>query len=362
MNGLTSLYFDIVRILAAFMVYLYHSNQRDVVQQILPLSNYGHSAVVVFFVLSGFVIAFVADKKERTPVAYFAARISRVFSVALPAVFLTVLLDSITRLYTNLDYPFDQHGLRLAISSMMLNEVWFLSVTHFSNVPYWSITYEFWYYIIFGLGIFIGGRKGLLIALAVGIMIGPKLLLLFPVWYSGVWLYRSNLFSSKSKLAMLNVFGSTIILIIAFHIVELQSVMQSFLQDLIGQDLHRELTFSKFFLSDYILALLIVVNFASVRRLGEVVSFDHYAMDSLIKSLAGYTFTFYLMHQPLFLFWNALVGFDPNGYSNWFFITSCVFASTYLLGIVTEKKRFALKLVVERVFKNILVRRPQSLF
>ncbi len=40
----------------------------------------------------------------------------------------------------------------------MLNEVWFISITSFSNVPYWSICYEMWYYVGFALIVFLPGR------------------------------------------------------------------------------------------------------------------------------------------------------------------------------------------------------------
>ena len=46
-----SIYLDLIRVSAAFLVYLYHSNQRFLSETELPFSGYGHSAVVVFFVV-----------------------------------------------------------------------------------------------------------------------------------------------------------------------------------------------------------------------------------------------------------------------------------------------------------------------
>ena len=73
--------------------------------------------------------------------SYAASRISRIYSVALPAVLLTVALDAVGRqLYpAPYGYPFDNFLLRGAASLLMLNEVWFVSITSFSNIPYWSI-------------------------------------------------------------------------------------------------------------------------------------------------------------------------------------------------------------------------------
>ena len=78
MNRPFSVYLDLVRFIAAFLVYLYHSNQRFLIEARLPASDYGHSSVIVFFVLSGFVIAFVTATKESELPAYAASRISRV--------------------------------------------------------------------------------------------------------------------------------------------------------------------------------------------------------------------------------------------------------------------------------------------
>jgi peptidoglycan/LPS O-acetylase OafA/YrhL len=76
---------------------MYHSNQRFLSETELPFSGYGHSAVVVFFVLSGFVIRHVTDTKEMHWPDYAASRIARIFSVTVPAIFLTLICDAIGR-------------------------------------------------------------------------------------------------------------------------------------------------------------------------------------------------------------------------------------------------------------------------
>ena len=90
-----SLYLDLVRFLAAVTVVIYHSNYRELIPASLPIRNAGHSAVIVFFVLSGFVVAYVVDTKERTALEYWSSRLSRIYSVAVPAVILTLILDNI---------------------------------------------------------------------------------------------------------------------------------------------------------------------------------------------------------------------------------------------------------------------------
>ena len=57
------------------------------------ISHLGNDAVMVFFVLSGFVIAYVANSKEKTIESYFISRFARLYSVVLPALILTIIFD-----------------------------------------------------------------------------------------------------------------------------------------------------------------------------------------------------------------------------------------------------------------------------
>jgi peptidoglycan/LPS O-acetylase OafA/YrhL len=345
-----SIYLDLVRFVAACLVYIYHSNQRLLVHDILPASTYGHSAVMVFFVLSGFVIAFITDTKERHWAAYAASRISRVYSVALPAVFLTIALDGVGRhLYLALyDYPFDQFLLRSAASLLLLNELWFVSITSFSNVPYWSICYEMWYYVAFGFAMFLPRRLGMLAVAMLALVLGPKVVLLAPIWMLGVLLYRWQRLRHISALqGWLLVAGSSAG-IVAFHHAGVTALVETYFKDLIGADWHKQLTFSKFFLSDYLLGILVFLNFAGMRRVSDSLAPLLLPLERPIRWLAGYTLSLYLLHQPLFLFWAAVLRGDPSGYTYWAMTTALVAVSVWALGWLTENKRHVLKRWLEQ--------------
>ena len=147
-----SIYLDLVRFVAACLVVVYHSNSRLIVEAPLPFSQYGHSAVIIFFVLSGYVIAFTTATKERNAKVYWASRLSRVLSLALPAVLLTPLLDLIGESLAPALYAGNTtHGLawlRVMSSLLFLNEIWSVSIMSFSNIAYWSLNYEVWYYVL----------------------------------------------------------------------------------------------------------------------------------------------------------------------------------------------------------------------
>lgn len=346
MNRSFSVYLDLVRFTAAFLVYLYHSNQRFLTEASLPASHYGHSSVIVFFVLSGFVIAFVTATKESHLPAYAASRISRVFSVTVPAIVLTVLLDAIGRqlmpeIYAG--YPFDQFMARIAGSFLLLNEVWFVSVTSFSNVPYWSICFEFWYYVTFAMVVFMPKRVGVAVALLAGLAIGPKFMLLAPLWWLGVLLYRWRATqdwpgSVSLLLAVLSTAG-----IVAFHGLGISEICSDWLMGVIGKESHRQFTFAKFFVGDYILGVLVFLNFASMRN---VLAHHGHALlliERPVRMVANYTFTLYLLHQPLFLFWGAVVKGDPGGPGFWLTVTALMLMTVGVVGHLTENRRYILR-------------------
>ena len=86
-----SLYLDFVRFLAAVAVVVNHSNFRWLITEELP--QWGHSAVMIFFVLSGYVIAYVTDRKENSLREYSISRLGRIYSVAPAALILALVLD-----------------------------------------------------------------------------------------------------------------------------------------------------------------------------------------------------------------------------------------------------------------------------
>jgi len=355
MNRPFSVYLDLVRFGAACLVYLWHSNMRLLVTDILPASNYGHSAVIVFFVLSGFVIAYVTDSKEKTWVVYSASRLSRVFSVVLPTLILTPLLDAVGRsLYPALyGYPFDQFVLRLLGCGLMLNEWWWVSITFFSNVPYWSIAFEFWYYAIFALVMFAPRGWRAWSVLAVCTFVGPKIVLLLPVWWAGVVLYRWRWLQTWSKGLSWTALVASTAGIVLMHGAGVYEWAADLTRELVGPARFVELTFGRFALGDYLLCLLVFCHFAAMRNLAGQIAPLLLRVERPVRWLAGYTFTLYLLHQPLFLFWGAIVRGDPSGPGFWWLVTALSAVSVVLIGAVTEHRRDALRRWLQRALQGL---------
>jgi peptidoglycan/LPS O-acetylase OafA/YrhL len=196
MNRQLSVYLDLVRVVCASLVVLSHLGHGHLVGGYLwPFTFFGNEAVMAFFVLSGFVIAFVTDQREQSLAVYAASRLARLYSVVLPTMLLTLLLDAIGHAI-NAESYLNAHAAAAGsqvpaylLSVFMLNQSWGLDQHFGSNGAYWSIPYEFWYYFIFGAVMLLRGWQRVVFAIAGAAIAGPKILILLPVWLLGVGVY-----------------------------------------------------------------------------------------------------------------------------------------------------------------------------
>lgn len=357
-----SLYLDLVRFSAAFLVLLSHANFRELSERIIPASDFGHSAVIIFFVLSGFVIAYVTGTKESGAKDYAASRMARIYSVALPAILLTVLVDGVgERLDPSLYEGNTTHDwwlLRVLSSTFFMNEFWGVSIQTFSNVPYWSLSYEVWYYILFGLFVFWTGPGRTWVLGAALLLCGPKILLLLPIWLMGVALYRSTWWAKPRTGPAVALYVLSWLFLIVFHWLDLTAYFAGVLKNLVGEEFYStRMTFSKFFIGDYILGLIVVMNFASFRAAAGLLGHWLLPFSKSIRWAASFTLSLYLFHRPLLLFFTALVDGDPKRPEFFLTVLALVIASVVLLGLVTEHQKDAFK----RVFLRLLTALEQSI-
>ena len=348
MNRHFSLYLDILRFTAAMCVLLSHGNSRDIISvDLFPLSL-GHNAVIVFFLLSGYVIAYVADTREQTARAFWVSRLARIYSVALPAMLLTPLLDMVGEA-SNPDFyaggltTHDYWWIRLAASLLFVNELWTVSIMPFSNSPYWSLCYEMCYYALFSVYCFETGRRRIVLLLLLCLLIGPKILLLFPLWALGVVLYRYRPWyriaeRSGWTLCLLSLAGAA-----AYQYLDIYNLLSKDLARIVGPHVYRDLHFSKHFLADYLLAAVIAINFVGFRAIAHRIMPMLGGARSLLQRLSAYTFALYLFHLPLLVFFAALLRGNPNGHAYFLTAVGLCLVTSLLLGGVTEAFKDRLK-------------------
>lgn len=311
MQQALSVYLDFIRFFAALTVFIVHANYERFTGGLPFLwrfADLGNDAVMAFFVLSGFVISYVANSREKDVVDYFSSRLSRLWSVVVPAIILTFVADQAGRilspdLYKGWWYEDSNPILRVLINLFFVNEIWFSSTRLFSNGPLWSIGYEFWYYVIFGVFFYFRNRTRLVYCIGVAFLVGPKILLLLPVWLMGVWAYNTKLAERLSARTAIALFFTTIFIYIALRVSGSINYLNS-LSARISDPF--DLAWSRYFISSYIIGILIAMNFIAARTIAARNKILRIPFDRVIVYLSGFTFSLYLFHYPLLQFFAAV--------------------------------------------------------
>ncbi len=361
MNKATSLYLDLVRLSAALTVLVYHFAYERFsgggLQFIRDL-KLGSDAVIVFFVLSGYVIAWVASERDRELEAYVINRLSRLWSVVIPALILTVVVDQIglhlnPKAYDGWWHQGESPITRTLANLFFLNELWFYSIRPFSNGPFWSLGYEFWYYVIFAAAFFFQGRTRLLLVLISVFIAGPKILLLFPVWLFGVWAWHFNHKQTLPPrlgwfLFLLPVTGYVTIKIFDIDGLALEWT-NSWLN---GQNPRHVLGFSDEFLISYLYGILIAMHFIGIHAIAPAIEERLISWEKLIRYWAGLTFSIYLLHYPLLQFLSAVLPEDWPLIPRNVMVLIMTLAIITVVGNLTEKKKHIFRYWLRSVIKQ----------
>jgi peptidoglycan/LPS O-acetylase OafA/YrhL len=334
-----SVYLDLMRFSAAVWVLASHMAVWGV-SNASWLPGSGRDGVVVFFVLSGFVISYAAERKPRA-IDYMIARAARIYSVALPLLLLAVVVDSVAIAYLDPEpYPLYQYQklwLYIPFHVMFLGEIWFISEQPFSIAPYWSLGYEVWYYLIFAALFFMRGWMRIILTIALLLFVGPKLWLLWPIWMLGVWLYRNMDRLSLDPLAARALCIGSLTVYIGYTLLDLDQVLREGPSlFLFGTYDASPLASAKQFLSDYLVAGLFAANLIGFRYSG-------WSLPAArpIVWCAGFTFTLYLLHGLVLHFMKSLNVLDPGSLIHTAAAILTVAVLTVLVGYLTERRKAA---------------------
>jgi peptidoglycan/LPS O-acetylase OafA/YrhL len=300
---------DVWRVACAAIVVLSHAGQLGLIPSIgAALMPSSHHAVILFFVISGFSVAYSADSQSLDAPKFIAARMSRIFSIAIPAIVLTLVVDQVSALlFPNAEpiWQLRKWFLYLMVAGGFANELWFLSMPPFSNVPFWSLNYEVYYYLVFAALLIRPIALRITTTLMVLLIIGPKVWLLLPCWWVGVSLYswvKKNIGAPGAMPSKPHSPWKASFVFIALYLCFFYANVS---QQLIwgSQDLQEKLRYSKFFLSDWVLAAVFGLSLALHATLTATpASKKTSAIARIISYLAPLTFAIYALHYPLLKF------------------------------------------------------------
>ncbi|MDP9052705.1 MAG: acyltransferase [Acidobacteriota bacterium] len=224
-----SLHLDLVRGLAALLVFVGHlrliitghtgaASASNGVGAILHhpanATGLGHASVVIFFVLSGYLVGgSVLRDLGRNAFSwskYAVRRLSRLWTVLIPCLLIGGSIDYLTsrwfantQVFVSGEFTQELHGFPGVLDFVkylsFLQSIDRLTTKPFgTNVALWSLSAEFWYYVLFPLlaaGILSRSRTKLfrvsLAVLTACLMwfLGKSLMQYFPLWLCGVAAY-----------------------------------------------------------------------------------------------------------------------------------------------------------------------------
>ncbi|MES2316875.1 MAG: acyltransferase [Pseudomonadota bacterium] len=347
MDNHFSRYLDLARFTAAILVVLTHYVQNGLSG---PMPLLGREAVMVFFVLSGYVIAYTTSEKALTLRQYALARTARIYSVAAPVLLLSFLLMGLatqaTELPTSVSYQLRKPEIYLPLHLLFMGEWWNLAETPPWLVQYWSLSYEVWYYVLFGVLFYLRGARRLLAGALVLLLTGFKLWLLLPVWLAGACLYKYQkalpLTPSEARLGWL----ATIAALCAYKYLGLDLSLRA-LGIALWPFPALRLGSADRYLADYVVCILVYLNFALARQSAFAVPA---AWQQPIRTLAAYTFTLYLIHGPVIGLWTVFYPHHSGSARDLFLLSACIVLATWAVGHVTEQRKAWFRQGINTVF------------
>lgn len=323
------------------------------------ITSLGHEAVLMFFLISGFLVggSIIKNIHNFSFKIYLINRLSRLWIVLLPALFLTYLIDT-QILFENKDlfsgkyFDVIHSGPKLSSYDLsvftFLGNLFFLQNIFFNTYgtidPIWSLANEFWYYIIFPLFLMV---LGLIKSNNYKIIISSFLIILifyflpmniikyFLIWLLGViiyfpvYKYKITNFNLIIFLILLTTFGAILILskLIFFDV---------FYNDLI-------ISLSGFFLIIYSFNFNININVNLKTKINFI--FIH---------LSNFSYSLYLIHFPLCLvIFSKFLKFEKNSLNiqNFFYYLLYLFIivlCSFLFWFIFERNTKKINLLIKK--------------
>ncbi len=313
---------EAVRGLAAFYVVLHHTLPHVYFVagfNVGTLVRFGQEAVILFFLLSGFVINYAhrlgSDKSFKR---YFQSRFYRIYIPLFFALIISYLSFSFNAgSWQNID-------IKTLLGNIFMLQDWefarpnVIVDSYMDNGPLWSLSYEWWFYMLYfpiaGLKISIVSRDRLIycasIAFAVLYIFQPQYFvrvgMYLAIWWTGVRLADAYLDGviNEYKRQILPVVALTVIVLILGVNVYLQQAEGAFLTPGIYPLIE---------MRHFAFALFSLVSALVINRISWV-PFDFVTRPFLI--FAPVSYALYIVHVPLARNGEYL-GFISNPYVEW---------------------------------------------
>lgn len=341
-----SIYLDALRFFAALVVLASHigyARFTDGKMQWIRELNLGSDAVILFFVLSGFVITWTTFQNHRPAQSYVRARLARLYSVVLPAIIITILIDQLGSYlfparydgwWYNAVAPIEQLFRGLTFSTQIGAE----QVRLGTNGPFWSVAYEAWYYLAFGLAVYLKGVRKWLALTLVALIAGPRILLLAPCWLMGVGVYKLVQSQALSTLSKTTAWASIVMPWVIYALFLWQGVPK--ILDPLSQTLLPTLPlwFSDEYLWNTLIGILFSIHFLGAYMLMKDALWVGPGLEKAIRWCAGATFSIYLFHYPVMTFLYAMPIYEPGNFVHGWLLSIATLIACFALAEISERR------------------------
>jgi peptidoglycan/LPS O-acetylase OafA/YrhL len=261
------------------------------------LASHAHAAVIVFFVLSGYVMAFATTRKRAQGSyglrEYFLDRWSRIYSVLGAAIVWTLVIDYFGGLLfpTYAAYgPKGHFAIRLLANIACLQGTWGRRMELGTNGALWSIGYEWLFYFVYGVVVFRSAFRSkstpLILAMGYFAISGLTKSAYMFVWLLGVVAFHLSQRTGarlRSPVYAAGVLG----LLLANHLIEYRRLASS--------ELVNDVLFGA------AVATFLVFEIKAGRRAW------HHRLIDVNARMAGFSYTLYAFHLPLVFFVQSMV-------------------------------------------------------
>jgi peptidoglycan/LPS O-acetylase OafA/YrhL len=255
-------------------------------------TGFAHQAVVIFFLLSGWLVGGSLLNKFGTPNAlksYAIDRITRLWIVLVPT-FLLIMFFAATAGVMDTSQANFSSAHKYSMTSFLGNLVGVQTLvvpTFGGNFPLWSLANETWYYVLFPLLVVILSDRSAMrkaaagfAVLVIGYFLTESILLYFALWLMGAYFSRLKIDTGAV--------GRWALFLLFFMVAVYFRMTGK------NDDMGREA-----FLQDFAYSILFLMSLSSMQFKIKTSSYPMGWFNKVGKFFADFSFTLYVVHIPL---------------------------------------------------------------
>ena len=300
-NKLTKL--ESLRGFAAIYVVFYHLFASGLILfgiNFTFLFKFGQEAVLLFFILSGFVITFSFEKaKDKSFKLFFFKRFFRIF-IPLIIVYITnyLLVSYDSKKFIDIDFKNLFQNL-LMLQDISVSKPNVICDSFLNNLPLWSLSYEWWFYLLFFI-FYVNFKKNISQKVYLICVIATITYLLYPnfinreIMYLSIWWLGGDIARLYSNNVVINFKNLRIPLITLTLITSILFINIIVQNKLIFENLSGLFCYHPWLEFRHFLSTLIIISVALIWKKINWFGFDQTI--GYFKILAPISFMIYISH------------------------------------------------------------------